>query len=87
MKDFGTVLDVTRLNVILCIQIEVGGKDAGAANCNEVRQMHNLAYEQGTHTIIATPHFSGKQETRRLRGLADQLAKKAKKSLLNIGYS
>lgn len=55
------------------------GVDDGAVDWNEVRQMLNLAYEQGIHTIIATPHFSGKQEIWRLRGLADQLAEEALK--------
>jgi Capsular polysaccharide biosynthesis protein len=55
------------------------GIDDGAADWDETRQMLQLAYEQGIHTIIATPHFSRRHETGHLRELAGRLAAEARK--------
>lgn len=55
------------------------GIDDGAADWDETRLMLRLAYEQGIHTIIATPHFSRRLKPRELRELAGRLAEEAQK--------
>lgn len=54
------------------------GVDDGAADWEEARWMLACAYKQGIRTIIATPHYSRRQETGRLRELARQLDAEAK---------
>lgn len=54
------------------------GVDDGAADWDEARWMLRCAYEQGIRTIIATPHYSHRQDVGRLRELAGQLDEEAK---------
>lgn len=54
------------------------GVDDGAADWEEARWMLACAYKQGIRTIIATPHYSRRQEAGRLRELARQLDAEAK---------
>lgn len=55
------------------------GVDDGAADWEEARWMLACAYKQGIRTIIATPHYSHRQEVGRLRELARQLDAEAKR--------
>lgn len=55
------------------------GIDDGAANWEESRKMLEMAYNQGIHTIIATPHFSRKQSFNQLQELTGKLNEEAKK--------
>lgn len=55
------------------------GIDDGAADWEESKCMLSLAYEQGIGTIIATPHFSRRQELAYLREQAGRLSEEAKK--------
>lgn len=54
------------------------GVDDGAVDWDETRDMLYLASQQGIQTIIATPHFSRKQDPGRLRELAAQLSEEAR---------
>lgn len=54
------------------------GVDDGAGDWEEARWMLKCAYSQGIHTIIATPHYSRRQDVGRLRKLAGQLDMEAK---------
>lgn len=54
------------------------GVDDGAGDWPEARGMLACAYRQGIRTIIATPHYSHRQETGRLRQLAGRLDQEAK---------
>lgn len=55
------------------------GVDDGAADWDEARWMLRCAYGQGIRTVIATPHYSHRQDVGRLRKLAGQLDEEAKK--------
>lgn len=55
------------------------GVDDGAADWEEARWMLQCAYEQGIRTVIATPHYSHRQEVGKLRELAGRLETEAKK--------
>lgn len=55
------------------------GVDDGAGDWEEARWMLACAYRQGIHTIIATPHYSHRQDVGRLRQLAGQLDMEAKR--------
>lgn len=55
------------------------GVDDGAENWDETRWMLCCAYEQGIRAVIATPHYSRRQEVARLRELADQADQEAGK--------
>lgn len=55
------------------------GVDDGAADWDEARRMLQCAYGQGVRTVIATPHYSHRQDVGRLRRLAGQLDEEAKK--------
>lgn len=54
------------------------GVDDGAADWEEARWMLQCAYSQGIRTVIATPHYSRRQDVGRLRKLAGELGKAAK---------
>lgn len=49
------------------------GVDDGAADWDESRRMLTCAYEQGIRTIIATPHYSHRQDAGKLQEAARQL--------------
>ncbi len=55
------------------------GVDDGASDWEEARWMLNCAYEQGIHAVIATPHYSHRQDPDRLRQKAQKLAIEAEK--------
>lgn len=55
------------------------GVDDGAADWDEARWMLQCAYEQGIRSLIATPHYSRRQEVERLRQLAGRLDDEAKR--------
>ena len=55
------------------------GVDDGAADWEEARWMLKCTYNQGIRTVIATPHYSHRQDVGRLRELAGQLEEEAKK--------
>lgn len=55
------------------------GVDDGASDREEAVWMLNCAYEQGIRSMIATPHYSHKQDPDRLRGKAEKLAREAEK--------
>ena len=55
------------------------GVDDGASDWEETHWMLNCAYEQGIRAVIATPHYSHRQEPGRLRRKAERLAEEAKK--------
>ena len=55
------------------------GVDDGAADWEEARWMLRCAYDQGIRTVIATPHYSHRQDVGRLRELAGQMDEEAKK--------
>lgn len=55
------------------------GVDDGAADWEEARWMLQCAYKQGINTVIATPHYTHRQDVGRLRKLAGQLDEEAKK--------
>lgn len=54
------------------------GVDDGASDWEEARQMLQCTYAQGIRTVIATPHYSHRQDVLRLRKLAGQLDEEAK---------
>lgn len=54
------------------------GVDDGAADWDEARWMLGCAYEQGIRTMIATPHYSHRQDVGKLRELAGQMEEEAK---------
>lgn len=49
------------------------GIDDGAADWDEARWMLRCAYGQGIRTIIATPHYSHRQDVRKIRRLTEKL--------------
>lgn len=55
------------------------GIDDGAGDWDEARWMLSCAYRQGIHIIIATPHYSHRQDVGRLKQLAAQLELEAKR--------
>lgn len=55
------------------------GVDDGADNWEEAVWMLNCAYEQGIRAVIATPHYSRRQNTDRLRQKAQRLTEEAEK--------
>ncbi len=55
------------------------GIDDGSTNLEESAQMLDKAFNQGIHTIIATPHFKRKQNLDQLKALINDLIKEAKK--------
>lgn len=55
------------------------GVDDGAGDWKEARWMLSCAYRQGIHTIIATPHYSHRQDVVQLRQFASQLDMEAKR--------
>lgn len=55
------------------------GVDDGAADWDEARWMLQCAYEQGIRSLIATPHYSRRQDVERLRQLAGRLDDEAKR--------
>lgn len=54
------------------------GVDDGADDWEETRWMLRCAYEQGIRTIIATPHYSRRQDTGKLREKANRLEEEAR---------
>lgn len=55
------------------------GVDDGATDWDEARWMLQCAYEQGIRSLIATPHYSRRQDVERLRQLAGRLDDEAKR--------
>ena len=55
------------------------GVDDGAADWEETRWMLQCAYDQGIRTVIATPHYSHRQDVGRLKKLAAEADDEAKK--------
>lgn len=55
------------------------GVDDGAADWDETRWMLRCAYEQGIRAVVATPHYSQRQDIGRLRALAGQAEEEAGK--------
>ena len=55
------------------------GVDDGAGDWEEARCMLACAYRQGIRSIIATPHYSHRQDVNRIRHLTGQLNLEAKR--------
>lgn len=55
------------------------GVDDGAGDWKEARWMLSCAYRQGIHAIIATPHYSHRQDVGQLRQFTRQLDMEAKR--------
>ena len=53
------------------------GVDDGAGDWEETITLLKMAYEQGTRHLIATPHFSRRQEVGRLKELCRRLEREA----------
>lgn len=68
------------MNGIIDIHVHIlPGVDDGAADWEETRWMLQCAYEQGIRSLIATPHYSRRQDVDRLKQLAGRLDDEAKR--------
>lgn len=68
------------MNGIIDIHVHIlPDVDDGAADWDETRWMLQCAYEQGIRSLIATPHYSRRQDVERLRQLAGRLDDEAKR--------
>lgn len=77
---------MSRLEGIIDIHAHIlPGVDDGADDWEETRFMLQCAYRQGIRTIIATPHYSHRQDVGRLRELAGQADEEAKRIAGDFG--
>ena len=63
------------------------GVDDGARDWEESRALLKLAYDQGIRHIIATPHYTYKQDVEKLQDLGSRLDLEAKSIAQDYGVS